>query len=167
MKELTTERLRMRMLRNTDLDDYAGFYEHERYARFVGGKKDRAKAWRSMAMLVGHWHLMGFGYWAVEELSTGDFAGCVGLWKSDGWPELELGYWVVPKHHGKGYASEACRRAREYAFREIGSETLVSYISPENEPSRKLAKRLGAVYDSTIELLDHGRHEVWRYSPNR
>ncbi|MEM8895074.1 MAG: hypothetical protein AAGC88_10885 [Bacteroidota bacterium] len=41
--------------------------------------------------------------------------------------------------------------------------SLVSYTEAENEPSTQLALRLGAKYDTTIDLLDFGRHEVYRY----
>jgi RimJ/RimL family protein N-acetyltransferase len=47
---------------------------------------------------IGHWKLKGFGYWAVDEKATNDFVGSVGLWQSPGWPELELGYWLLKKH---------------------------------------------------------------------
>jgi RimJ/RimL family protein N-acetyltransferase len=164
MIELETNRLKMRMVRNDDLEQYARFYEEEQFARFVGGRKNKEQSWRSMALLAGHWHLMGFGYWALEEKQSGIFAGCTGLWKSYGWPEMELGYWIMPEYHGKGFASEAGQRAIDYAFNEMGRNTLVSYISPENEASKKVARGLGAFYEETMELLHFGAHEVWRYN---
>ena len=45
--------------------------------------------------------LKGFGYWAVDEEHTNEFVGCVGLWQSPGWPELELGHWLVKNSSGK------------------------------------------------------------------
>lgn len=118
-----------------------------------------------MASLAGHWTLRGCGYWAVEERQTGHFVGGVGLWSPEGWPELELGYWIVPAIQGKGYASEAAARARDYAFGALGAETLVSYIHPDNQPSIGLAERLGARHDGMVELGTHGPHCVYRY-PN-
>ena len=81
-----------------------------------------------------------------------------------GWPELELGYWLVPEVYGKGYPTEAGLKARDFAFDQLGAKTLVSYIDPTNEPSKKVAERLGAQYEKTIELLDLGRHCVYRYA---
>jgi RimJ/RimL family protein N-acetyltransferase len=113
---------------------------------------------------VGHWTLRGYGYWAVEEKETQAFVGCVGLSFPEGWPELELGYWLIPEAYGKGYATEAGLKARNYAFDDLGTKSLVSYIDPANEASKRVAERLGAKYDDTIDLLEHGPHCVYRYA---
>jgi RimJ/RimL family protein N-acetyltransferase len=54
--------------------------------------------------------------------------------------------------HGHGYATEAARRGRDYAYRELGWRTLVSCIAPANAPSQRVAARLGAACERTIEL---------------
>jgi RimJ/RimL family protein N-acetyltransferase len=121
------------------------------------------QAWRHLALMLGHWALKGFGHWAVVEKETARFVGSVGLWQSPGWPELELGYWLVKESQGKGYAYEACVPCIEYARDVLQSRSLVSYIDPSNEPSMRLANRLGAVRESTIELASHGPHHVFRH----
>lgn len=161
--ELETQRLRLRHWSSTNFDKYAEIYADEQLAQYIGGKLDRARAWRHMAALVGHWTLRGYGTWAVEEKESQEFVGSIGLWFPEGWPELELGYWLVPEAHGRGYATEAGMKSRDYAFDQLGAETLVSYIDPTNEPSKKVAERLGARYENTIELLDLGPHCVYRY----
>ncbi len=163
MVELETERLIMRQWRESDLNVYAEFYSNQQAARFVGGQVTRDKAWRQMASIVGHWVLRGYGLWAIEQKQAPGLIGCVGLWEPEGWPELEVGYWLVPKAHGHGYATEAAIRARDYAYTELEAETLVSYIDPANEPSKHVAERMGAWHEATIELLDHGPHCVYRH----
>ena len=163
MIEQETNRLLLRQWRTEDFDAYAGYYANEKTAKYVGGVSDRNQAWRRMASVVGHWVLRGYGYWAVEEKQSGTFVGCVGLWFPEGWPELELGYWLMPNMHGKGYATEAGVKSRDYAWRIVGTKSLVSHIHPENEPSKRVAERLGARYEKTIELLTHGAHYVYRY----
>ena len=163
MTEQETERLLLRQWRAEDFDDYAAYYADDKTAKYVGGVSDRNQAWRRMAAVVGHWILRGYGYWAVEEKQSGTFVGCVGLWFPEGWPELELGYWLMPNMHGKGYATEAGVQSRDYAWRIVGAKSLVSYIHPENEPSKRVAERLGARFEKTIELLTHGPHCVYRY----
>ena len=165
MTEQETDRLLLRQWRTEDFDAYAGYFADEETAKFVGGVKDRDQAWRRLASEIGHWALKGYGYWAVEEKEVGTFVGGVGLWFSEGWPELELGYWIIPKMHGKGYATEAGVKARDYAWETVGAKSLVSYIDPENEPSKRVAEKLGACFDKTIDLLSHGPHDVYRY-PN-
>ncbi len=167
MIEQETERLLLRQWRAEDFDAYARYYANEETAKFVGGVKDRDQAWRRLASEIGHWALKGYGYWAVEEKEAGTFVGCVGLWFSEGWPELELGYWIMPNLQGKGYATEAGVKARDYAWAVVGAKSLVSYIDSENEASKRVAVRLGARFDKTIGLLSHGQHDVYRYPEPR
>lgn len=51
----------------------------------------------------------------------------------------------------------------DFARSVLKAPSLVSYIDPRNEPSIRLAKRLGAVHTDTIELLSYGKHYVFRH----
>lgn len=163
METLETKRLRLRQWTESDYGDFARYYADEDNARYVGGQKDPDQAWRHLALQIGHWKLKGFGYWAVNDKEDNEFIGCVGLWQSPGWPELELGYWLVKEHQGKGYAAEACLRCIDFAREVLKAGSLVSYIDPRNESSIRLAKRLGAAYEGTIELASHGPHGIYRH----
>ncbi len=135
MNSIATRRLRLRPWREDDLEEYAAYYADENNAKYVGGRKNRDDAWRHLALQIAHWRLKGFGYGAVEEKETGDFVGCFGLWQSPGWPELELGYWLLNRHQGKGYAFEAAQKCQEYARDVLKADSLVSHIDPGNAPS--------------------------------
>lgn len=159
---LVTQRLILRAWREEDLDALAVFYAHEDTARFVGGVCTRDEAWRRMASMVGHWMLRGYGPWAIEERRTNVFVGYTGLWKPEGWPEPELIWGLAAHAQGKGYATEAAGAARRYAYETLGWRTLASFIRSQNEPSRRVAIRLGAVVDGQFELrgfpIDVHRH---------
>ena len=163
MTEIETGRLKLRQWKSEDIGPYIRYFADEKDARYFGGPKNADDAWRHMAMMIGHWQLKGFGYWAVEEKDGGDFVGCVGLWESHDWPELELGYWIAREKQRKGYAREAAEACVEYARDVLKAKSLVSYIDPNNEPSIQLAGVLGAVYEETIELVDQGPHGVYRH----
>ena len=160
---LETDRLIFRQWAADDYPAFAEFYTLDANARFVGGVKDPEESWRLMATYAGHYQLNGFSYLAIDEKETNNLIGTVGLWKSVPWPEPELGYWLLPTAQGKGYGVEAGLAVKDYALETLKFDSLVSYIDPANEPSKKLAIRLGAHYDQTIELLDFGPHEVYRY----
>lgn len=160
---LSTERLIFRQWKQSDYTEFADFYSKDEYARFVGGVKKPEAAWRLMATYAGHYALRGYSYLAMEDRNSGALIGTVGLWNSTPWPEPELGYWLLPSAQGKGYGVEAGLAVRDYAKNEAKLPSLISYIDPANEPSKKLALRLGAQYDKTIELLDFGPHEIYRY----
>src|SRR5262245_7559637 len=74
MVTLETERLRLRMFRETDLDAYAAMSADPEVMRYLGATGEpltRLEAWRQMAMVLGHWQLRGYGPWAVEERASG------------------------------------------------------------------------------------------------
>ncbi len=160
--ELETERLRLRQWRLDHFEPYAAFYGDPEASKFVDGPKDRGMAWYYMACEAGHWHLRGYGMWALEEKATGDMVGFCGLWHPGDWPEIELGWSLFRPARGQGFATEAAKGARFWAYETLGLKTLVSYIDPENEPSKRVAKRLGASYEQTITLRDTSA-EVYRH----
>ena len=56
---------------------------------------------------------------------------------------VEVGYSVFEPYRRRGYATEVVRALVDWASREHGIRRFVASISPENEPSLALAKRLG------------------------
>jgi RimJ/RimL family protein N-acetyltransferase len=58
---------------------------------------------------------------------------------------LEVGYSVDPSHRRQGYAREAIRAMFDWAHRAHGIETFVASISPDNEPSLRLAAEFGFI----------------------
>lgn len=161
--ELESERLRLRQFREEDLDRLAEAYADPQVAHFIGGVQERPDAWRRMAMFMGHWELRGYGFWAVEEKSSGSFAGSVGLWKPEGWPEVEVGYWLCSDMHGRGYATEAVLMSRQHAYEALGMTTLVSNIHPDNKASIAVAERCGAVLEGKGVLPKYGEHLIYRH----
>ncbi|MGX1930274.1 GNAT family N-acetyltransferase [Flagellimonas sp. 2504JD4-2] len=160
---LETERLLFRQWKHEDYALFSEFYKSEANARFVGGIKNPEESWRLMSTYIGHYELNGYSYLAIDEKELGNLIGTIGLWNSDPWPEPELGYWLLPTAQGKGYGVEGGLAVKEYALETLNLKSLVSYIDTANESSKKLALRLGAKYDTTIDLLDFGPHEVYRY----
>lgn len=164
--ELETERLLLRALRPEDLDAYAAMYADPEVMRYLeyGRPLDRAAAWRSMALHVGHWWLRGYGQWALVERLSGELVGRAGLWQPEGWPGLEVGWLLGRRHWGMGFATEAGGAAVEYAFRVVGVDHVISLIRPENEASIRVAERLGERFERAIEL---GGNEVHMYGLGR
>lgn len=160
---LETDRLILRQWKQRDFVVLAPHFQDVEFTKYLGGIKDNEAAWAMMANYAGQWELLGFSYWALEKKLTSQFIGGCGLWKSPDWPEIELGYWILPSFQGKGYATEAANHAKNYALNVLQLPTLVSYIDPMNDASVKVAERLGGVYDHNIELSTFGTHSVYRY----
>ena len=154
MITLETERLILRMFREDDAEAYADLCADAEVMRYLDGHPlSTLEAWRSMAFHVGHWHLLGYGHFAVEEKSSGKLAGRVGFLNPAGWPGFELGWTLGREFWGKGYATEGARRALKYAFEELDREHVISLINPDNKASIKVAERLGEKVEGKTELF--------------
>ena len=153
--EIEAERLRLRAFRNEDLDAYAAMCADPEVMRYLGtgATLSRADTWRSMAGFLGHWALRGHGMWALEEKATGTLVGRAGFLEPEGWPGFELGWTLGRPHWGRGFATEAARRALDYAFHELDRDRVISLIRPANTPSMRVAERLGEARAGEIELL--------------
>ncbi|MEO8623090.1 MAG: GNAT family N-acetyltransferase [bacterium] len=153
--ELETERLRLRMLRETDFPTYETWCANMDIQRYLGGKTmNRVEAWRHLAYMVGHWAFRGYGYYAAEEKSTGRLVGRVGYTNSAGWPGFELGWTIVPEFQGRGYATEAAQLLLQYAFDALDQPHVISLIHPDNTPSRRVAEKLGQSIEGETDVLN-------------
>ena len=152
--QLETERLLLRMIRLEDFEAYAALAADPEVMRYLGGKTwDRLESWRHMCAMVGHWHFRGYGIWAVEEKASGRFIGRIGLHYPETWPGFELGWTLARAAQGKGYATEAARRALEYAFVDLNRDHVISLINPENQASVRVAERIGEKVEGRTQLL--------------
>ena len=86
----------------------------------------------------------GLGLCAVELASEGSFVGDAGLSYQtvEGERILEVGWHIHPAFRSRGYASEAGKAFREYAFETFGVACLGSVVDPTNEASIKVASRV-------------------------
>lgn len=153
---LETERLRLRAFTDCDLQAYQQMVGDAEVVRYVGNGQllNPEQAWQSMAYLMGHWWLRGFGLWAVEEKASGRVVGRVGLYQPEGWPGMELGWMIAREHWRKGFAFEAAQAALAYQRAHFPREPLISLIHSENKPSVRLAQKLGAVFSLVREMGD-------------
>lgn len=152
--KIETERLILRMWREEDLESYAEMCADPEVMRYLASKPmTKSEAWRNMAMVIGHWHLRGFGMFAVEERATRELVGRVGPWLPDGWPGLEVGWSLRSKFWGRGFATEAARASINYAFTELDQPHVISLIHPENAASIRVAERLGETVEGATEIV--------------
>lgn len=159
---LESERLILRGIRQDDFPAYAEFYAGEA-SHFVGGPLEPSRSWRALAAAAGSWLLHGYGKFAVEEKATGSFAGLVGPWFPEGWPEPEIAWTILPRFQRRGYGTEAARRALAFAYDDLGWTTAVSCIAADNAASVGIARRLGARFEGEAEVRPYGVLPVYRH----
>ena len=97
----------------------------------------------------------GAGLWAVVRRDTGEMIGQCGLtWQDVGAeaPVLEVGYLFLRAHWHQGFASEAARACRDWAFSVLRAPRVHSVIRDTNVASQRVAQRNGmAVVDRLVK----------------
>lgn len=142
---LETDRLLLREMNPEDLpalcrvlQDEAAMYAYERAFSL-----EEVNAWLKRQLERYEQH--GFGLWAVLLRNTGEVIGQCGLSVQDcgGREVLEVGYLFERKFWHHGYATEAARACRNYAFDVLGAEEVFSIIRDTNSASQGVARRNG------------------------
>ena len=149
MPQIETQRLILRPHRVDDFPAMAAIWADPVLVRFFGGKPvPREDSWSRLLRYAGHWALLEFGYWAVEEKSTGLFIGEVGFadYYRDIEPPLnspEIGWVLASSAHGKGYATEAVLAVTAWGDTNFSSERTCCIIHPDNLASLRVAAKCG------------------------
>jgi RimJ/RimL family protein N-acetyltransferase len=147
---IETRRLRLRGHHVGDFADCVSMWSNLDVIRYTtGAPSPPQRTWLRMLSYRGHWALLGFGYWAVQEKVSGRYIGELGFAdfkramnvSLDGMPEL--GWALIPWAHGKGYATEALQAAVAWGDEQFQSRRTVCIIHRENRRSFRVAEKLG------------------------
>lgn len=156
---LDTPRLRLRGHRHDDLPQCVVMWADPDVTRFIGVEPaNEQKTWARLLGYIGHWALMGFGYWVIEQRDSGEFVGEVGLadFKRDIAPAMrgspELGFALMPRFHGKGYATECAKAVLAWADTQLSFPRTVCLIDPQNTASQRVVAKCG------YEVFDQGTY---------
>ncbi len=133
-----------------DFGDCAAMWADPEVTRHIGGRPfSREEVWTKLLRYVGHWALLGFGYWVIRERASGRFVGEIGFadFKREIEPSLdgapELGWALARSAHGRGLATAAVTAALTWAATRFASTRTVCLIDPENLPSIRVAEKCG------------------------
>ncbi|MGD9967781.1 MAG: GNAT family N-acetyltransferase [Hyphomonadaceae bacterium] len=154
---LETARLRLRAHELHDFDNSAAMWADARVTRFIGGKPSaREESWRRFMTFAGHWRLLGYGYWLIEEKAGEAYVGDGGFGNfKRGLSQLgdapEQGWALTPSMQGKGYATEAVQAMLGWAEQHFGRTDFVCMIAPENAPSHRVAAKAGYCEYARVE----------------
>lgn len=151
-----TARLLFRRMTDDDIESMCQLLGDPDVMRHYPHPKSRAEVQRWIDWTKNNYDEHGFGLWVIEERSTGDFVGDCGLTMQtvDGEQVLEVGYHVLPKHQGKGFATEAARACVAYGLDALGTGEVTAIIVPENTASRRVAEHLGMTVAKTTHNAD-------------
>lgn len=152
----TTERLLIRKLEDSDIDLWKEFFVNNPSLKYLGIDElklpsENAKEW--IEFQFKRYEENRYGHHALIEKDTNEFVGMCGLLAQtiEDKTEIEIGYSLLPKFWGKGYASEAALFFRDFGFEHEKLEKIISVIDIRNIASQKVAVRNGMLIDRKIK----------------
>lgn len=147
---IETERCRLRAKTLEDFPFYRDLWADPEVTRFIGGgARSEEDTWAKFLRTAGCWKLLGYGYWALEEKSSGELIGQVGFgeFKRTLTPTLkgtlEIGWVLSPAAYGKGYASEAAQAAVRWGDEAFPGKVMSCIIDPAHAASIRVAEKCG------------------------
>lgn len=142
-----TERILFRKITEADFETWLEFCKYPDSLKYIFSQQqlaeedplERCKIWFTRVFNRYEKGLGGMN--ALIDKQTNAFVGQCGLLIQtiDGIEELEIGYSLMPAHRGKGYAAEAAKKCRDFAFENKFRDSLISVIHIENDASAKVA----------------------------
>ena len=163
---LETERLLLREIVPSDLDDLARIYANPIVMRGIGSGETKSRQqtkdeidWTMAQYFEGHPCL-----WATIRRTDGCLIGRCGLlrWDAPWGNELEVAYLIDQRWWNRGYATEAAIAIRDYGFTLKATDHLVSFVYPDNHRSARVAQKMGMTYWRDHELAKGLKANVFR-----
>ncbi len=93
----------------------------------------------AMANCDGH-------YFCIEHKASGEYIGQIGYTITEVTPLgkiVHLGFFILPRYHGKGYTAEAAKKVLGYAFTQDGCIRVTTGCYKDNIPSRRVMEKVG------------------------
>jgi RimJ/RimL family protein N-acetyltransferase len=152
---LKTERLILRPWRITDAPDLREICDVFEVAQFLGRTPfplslEDAQTYLKLRIegrCDGCDRAMGF---AITLGEGGRFIGSCGLRIHDAHQRAEMGYFMHPQHHRKGYVTEACRAVLRFAFDDLGMRRVAADYQRRNAASARVLQKLGFTIEGCL-----------------
>lgn len=144
---LETQRLYLREITQDDYEALGKILQDEETMYAYNGAFSAGETQEWLDRQIARYQKYGFGLWAVILKENDEMIGQCGLTMQP-WNDrevLEIGYLLRKDCWHKGYAIEAAKACREYAFAELQADEVCSIIRDTNTASQKVAVRNGMI----------------------
>jgi len=171
-----TERLELRLPVEADRSRFVELFCDDDFMIYSGGVADTSAANARFDQMLSNAAEVLYAKQPIIERSTGTILGYSGVafFDFEGSREQEFGYRLCPQARGKGYATEAglvlvevarAELARAAAARSSAPRTIYAMIDPRNEPSVRVAAKLGFVFWKQ-EVVNGYLDNLYRLAPD-
>jgi len=150
---LQTERLRLREMNAADAPYVLEQLNEPSFIRNIGDRQVRTLEDAERYLdnrVIASYRRHGFGMYVMELKSTGEPVGMAGLVKRDSLEDVDIGYALLERHWGQGYALEAAAAVLAHALKVLELPRVVAITEPANEASQALLRKLGLRYVRTL-----------------
>lgn len=149
-----TPRLILRQLTLDDVGDLAKLYADPVVRKFYVSTLTCEETRQRVERIIIGYKQRGWGLWATIHKADNKFIGRCGLIPQlvDEQPEVEIAYMLAKEYWGQGLATEAACASRDYGFKKVGRDRLISLIDPENVASQKVAIKVGLIYEKETTM---------------
>jgi RimJ/RimL family protein N-acetyltransferase len=158
---LVTPRLILRAHTREDYPALHAVWSDPIVTKFIGGRPSTAQdSWFRLMRYLGHWPMMGYGYFAACDKVTGAYMGDVGIanHKRGLHPDFddapETGWVLSPAAFGKGYATEAMSAVLDWFEVTHGKGRTVCMIETPHAASQNVARKLGYQVFAEVKIGD-------------
>lgn len=152
---LESKRVITRPVNRNDIKPWSDFFSSEEATEFFlpldfSSHEEKANFW--IERQLQRYKELKFGLHAIEEKETKEFIGLSGLLAQDidGSTQIEVGYSLLKKHWGKGFAPETTRLFINYAFENKLTDSVISIIHVKNFRSQRVAEKNGLKIEKQI-----------------
>ncbi|MDR0228940.1 MAG: GNAT family N-acetyltransferase [Flavobacteriaceae bacterium] len=153
---IETERLIIRQYKTDDLPHFIALNRDEQVMEFFLAKLSAEESIERFEAMKSNIDEKGYGFFAVEEKSSGAFIGFVGLlditFDVDFAPGVEIGWRMLPQFWGKGYATEAATACLVFAKETLQCSCVYSFTTTFNVRSSNVMQKIGMHY---VKDFDH------------
>lgn len=144
---LETDRLYLREMNQDDFSSLCRILQDDETMYAYEGAFSDAEVQEWLDRQISRYQKWNFGLWAVILKETDEMIGQCGLtmqpWKDE--EVLEIGYLFERLYWHKGYATEAAKACKKYAFKILNADEVCSIIRNTNNASQQVAIRNGMI----------------------
>jgi len=149
-----------------DQDAFAAMHADPEVMHDYGGLISRRESDAKLERYAATYRRHGFSRWAIEG-QEGEFLGYAGIMPArPGHPlgsHFDIGWRLVRRVWGQGYATEAARAALDDAFARVGLSEVIAYTAVDNLRSQAVMDRLHMRRDPSRDFTaDYGAIKEWR-----
>lgn len=150
---LETERLILRNILPEDVDGMFELDSDPEVHKYLGNKPFTAKSQseNNIKEIIKQYENYGIGRWAMINKQTNEFMGWSGLKFNtitlNAYTNFyDVGYRIIKRFWGKGYATESSIAALDYGFNTLNLDTIYGITEKDNQASHQILLKIGLKY---------------------